>query len=275
MAMLMMNQVFERTWGKRAGQAPESEYWREVIGTVRVSSPGFLFLGEAYWDLEWELQQQGFDFCYDKRLYDRLVQGETEGIRLHLQADVSYQEKLVRFIENHDERRAADIFTSRELFAAALTVSTLPGATLFHEGQFEGRRVRIPVQLGRRPREEVNIELLAFYRRLLQTIRTARLRETDWQLCELSGWPDNQSCGNIVAWCWSKQEERCLIAVNFSDHSAQALVRLPWDDLAGRTLRLTDLFNGDVYTRTGNEMLNPGLFVNLDAWGFHFLILTL
>jgi hypothetical protein len=29
-------------------------------------------MAEVYWDMEWTLQQQGFDYCYDKRLYDRL-----------------------------------------------------------------------------------------------------------------------------------------------------------------------------------------------------------
>ena len=74
MAMLMMNDVFARTWGGRVGPAPQTDYWPEVIGRVRESHPGFLFLAEAYWDLEWDLQQQGFDYCYDKRLYDRLLQ---------------------------------------------------------------------------------------------------------------------------------------------------------------------------------------------------------
>jgi len=88
MAMLMLNSVFERTWGGRAGQKPSVEYWRALIPPVKQSHPDFLFIAEAYWDLEWELQHQGFDFCYDKRLYDRLEHGNAEGVRLHLNADL-------------------------------------------------------------------------------------------------------------------------------------------------------------------------------------------
>jgi hypothetical protein len=40
---------------------------------VRDETPGFLFVAEAYWDLEWTLQQQGFDYTCDKRLYDRFA----------------------------------------------------------------------------------------------------------------------------------------------------------------------------------------------------------
>ena len=74
MAMLVMNDVFARTWGEAVGPEPAAEYWPTLIAEVRQTRPGFVFMAEAYWDLEWELQQQGFDYCYDKRLYDRLVQ---------------------------------------------------------------------------------------------------------------------------------------------------------------------------------------------------------
>src|SRR5215471_9980803 len=170
MAMLLLNEIFESTWGHRAGQRPKTEYWSEVIPTVRANYPDFLFIAEAYWDREWELQQLGFDYCYDKRLYDRLEHGDPESVRLHLSADPAYQAKLVRFIENHDEPRAAAIFSCGKEEAAALTAATVPGARLFHEGQFEGRRVRPPVFLGRRPEERPNEEWQSFYERLLAAI---------------------------------------------------------------------------------------------------------
>src|SRR5512137_1945778 len=64
-------------------------------------------------ELDWKLQQQGFDFCYDKRLFDRLEHGSTEQVRLHLCAEPSYQEKLVRFLENHDEPRGRRVVPGR------------------------------------------------------------------------------------------------------------------------------------------------------------------
>jgi glycosidase len=271
MAMLLISRVFEQTWGARAGPAPATEYWREVIGVVRESDPDFLFMAEAYWDLEWELMQQGFDYCYDKRLYDRLEHDFAEQVRLHLLADQGYQDRLVRFIENHDEPRAATTFPSGKGRAAAVTMLTLPGAKLLHEGQFEGRRARLPVQLRRRPAETVDRELLSFYQRLLAAIDTPAMREGEWRLCERSGWPDNQSCMNLIAWCWRKGRERRLVVVNLSDSRSQARVRIPWDDLAGRSWRLADPLSGRVYERNGDEMRDAGLFVDLEGWGFHLL----
>ena len=273
MAMLLIGHVFERTWGGRAGARPAEEYWREVIGATRARHPGLLFMAEAYWDLEWELQQQGFDYCYDKRLYDRLEHENAESVRLHLSGDPGYQNKLVRFIENHDEPRAAVTFPSPKSRAAAVTIATLPGAKLLHEGQFDGKCVRLPVQLRRRPDESDDPDLEAFYRSLLSAVRAPALREGEWRLCEGTGWPDNPSCMNLVAWCWRKGEERHLIIVNLSDFRSQARVRMPWDDLAGRSWRLTDALSGAAYDRDGDEMRDPGLYVELEAWGYHFLTL--
>jgi hypothetical protein len=271
MAMLLLNGIFERTWGSRAGQRPATEYWADVITAIKKAHPDFLFMAEAYWDLEWELQGQGFDYCYDKRLYDRLEHDSAESVRLHLCADFSYQGKLVRFIENHDEPRAHSVFSPQKERAAAVTIATIPGAKLFHEGQFEGRKVRLPVFLGRRPVEPVDPDLQAFYRTLLKAASLEGLRNGNWQLCERTGWPDNASYQNLVAWCWRSAGEHHLVVVNLSDSGAQGQVRLPWDELTGTSWQMTDLFTGQMYERSGEEMCNSGMYVDLPPWGFHVL----
>ncbi len=270
MAMLLMNDVFERTWGAKAGARPEIDYWSEIIPAVKREDPDFTFIAEAYWDLEWDLQQQGFDYCYDKRLYDRLGHEDAESARLHLLADPVYQKKLVRFIENHDEPRAAAIFTMERERAYAVVIATLPGAKLFHEGQFQGRKVRLPVFLGRRPVEKPDPDLEAFYGSMLKAIHVPALRAGEWRLCERGGWPDNRSYLNLVAWCREKDGERFLVVVNLSDRRSQAHIRLPWDDLTGAFWRLTDALNQAVFDRDGGEMGAWGLFVDLPGWGYHF-----
>jgi glycosidase len=273
MAMLMLNNIFERTWGTRAGQKPDNDYWSTVIPAIKGKYPGFRFIAEAYWDLEWELQQQGFDFCYDKKLYDRIEHDNAESIRLHLCADHSYQERLVRFTENHDEPRAAATFPSGKSRAAAVLILTLTGAKLLHEGQSLGQKVRLPVFLGRRPVEQTDPDLESFYQKLLKTINHDIFRNGQWLLCERSGWPDNQSYLNILSWCWVKDEERYLIVINFSEVNSQARVHIPWDALRGRTWRLSDALSGETYDRDGNDMRDSGLHIDLRPWGFHFFSL--
>ena len=274
MAMLLLNSVFEHTWGAGAGAPPTTEYWHDVIPAIKSAEPSFRFIAEAYWDLEWELQQKGFDFCYDKRLYDRLEHDNAETVRLHLCADPAYQDKLLRFLENHDEPRAASAFLPAKERAAAVVTSTLTGARMFHGGQFEGRKVRLPVFLGRRPVETPDSELQDFYGKLLVAINTPVFRGGQWHLCERSGWPDNPSWQNIVAWCWSNDGDRYLVVVNLSDAQAQAQIHMVWDDLGGRAWNLHDKMSGAVYPRSGDELHASGLYVDLAPWGYHLLSVT-
>jgi len=127
------------------------------------------------------------------------------------------------------------------------------------------------VQLGRRPAEGTDENFQTFYRELLKAINLPPLREGEWKLCEWEGWPDNHSYRNLVAWCWRKELQHCLVVVNFSGWMSQGRVRLPWNDLAGQSYHLADAFSGDIYIRDGAEMRDPGLFVDLEPWGFHFL----
>ena len=195
--------------------------------------------------MEWTLQQQGFDFCYDKRLYDRLAHESAESVRGHLQADAAYQERLLRFIENHDEPRAAATFGAGQARAAAVVMSTLQGARLYHDGQLEGRRTHIPVFLGRGPDEPPDDELRAFYaaaaargrrrRPARRRLAAVRLRRAGPTTTRTAGW--SRGAG-------APADSRHLVVVNLSDAPAQARVRLPWDDLAGRTWQLTRPLDG-------------------------------
>ncbi len=271
MAMLMMNDIFERTWGKRAGPKPIYEYWEELIPAVKRSNPEFIFVAEAYWDTEWTLQQQGFDFCYDKRLYDRLEHSNAEEIRLHLLADFSYQSKMIRFIENHDEPRHVVAFQLGKNRAATVISSTLPGAKLYHEGQFDGRKIKLPVFLCRRPDEVADFELRAFCQRLLQAIAHPVFHDGYWQLCECQGWPGNSSFENLLSWCWYDGDDRFLIVVNYSPGTVQGRVKIPGSDLRSQNWRMNDSLNEITFERNGDEMHDAGLYVALGPWNCHFL----
>jgi hypothetical protein len=271
MAMLMTNEVFARTWGSRPGPAPAEDYWPALFARVRREHPDLLFIAEAYWDMEWTLQQHGFDLCYDKRLYDRLAHDPAGSVRGHLQADAGYQERLLRFVENHDEPRAAATFGPAQARAAAVAMSTLQGARLYHDGQLEGHRTHIPVFLGRGPDEPDDGELRAFYTRMLRAVAESGLRTGEWRLCECSGWPNDDSFRALVAWCWSNAESRHLVVVNLSDAPATARVHLPWTDLAGRSWTLADRLAGQRFERAGDELDDQGLYVGLGPWASHFL----
>jgi hypothetical protein len=268
MAMLMMNDIFERTWGDRAGLRPAEEYWPSLIDAVKAGHDDFVFLAEAYWDLEYALQQQGFDYCYDKRLYDRLAHDGADDVRGHLTGDTSYQEGLVRFIENHDEPRAAAVFAGGRARAAGVVTLGQTGARLVHDGQLDGRRVQLPVFLGRRPDEQPDEDLRAYYERLLAGLSDDVFRTGTWQLAATGGWDAADRWHDLLAWGWRGDEARKLIVVNFGDAPAAGHVSLPWDDLRGAEWTLSDASSGETYERSGND-LRDGLYVSLDSWGWH------
>jgi hypothetical protein len=148
-----------------------------------------------------------------------------------------------------------------------VTTATLPGTKLFHEGQFEGRKVRPPVFLGRRSNEAVDHELHAFYSELLKATNRPVFRDGEWSLCDRTGWPDNASFQNLAAWTWLKDDERRLILVNLGDGPVQARVQVRW--AGGGKWFLMDVLSDATYERDGDEMLLPGLFVDLAPWKYH------
>lgn len=270
MAMLLVNKIFTNTWGERVGEAPDTEFWQAVIPAVHENYPDFAFIGEVYWDMEAEMIRQGFDYCYDKRLYDRLLHENATSINQHLQAELEYQNHLVRFIENHDEARAITAFGEERVRAAAVLVATLPGAKLWHEGQFEGYRIKLPVQLGRRPAEKGDKKLDKFYNSLLKQVSKKVYQQGEWQLRHIiRAWPENESYQTLIAYTWRRNDKHRLIVINYANHRSQGRVMLRDFDLEGTVWLLTDLLNDKTYERGGNEMAEAGLYIDLLAWGAH------
>jgi hypothetical protein len=263
MAMLVLPEVFERTWGVRA-----QPFWPKAIQRARRRARDFCFMAEVYWDMEWTLQQQGFDYTYDKRLYDRLRSGQARPVREHFWAGLAYQDKLVRFLENHDEVRAAAAFPRCAHEAAAAVTFLSPGLRFLHQGQFEGRKKRISPHLGRGPCEPIDASLLDFYERLLAVLREPVVRDGQWQLLEcVPAWEDNWTWDCFLAFAWQgPQGERLLVAVNYAPQQGQCRVRLPQADLAGGTWRLRDRLSAAVYDRDGDDLRANGLFLDMAPW---------
>lgn len=263
MAMLVLPEVFARTWGRHS-----DPFWTTAIATVRQRYPRFVFLAEAYWDLEWTLQQQGFDYAYDKRLYDRLRAGQAGPVREHLLADVGYQEKLARFLENHDEPRAAAILPPDQHAAAALLTYLTPGLRLFHQGQFVGRTTRISPHLVRAPQEAVNPRLRNFYERLLSVLRRPAVRAGRWQLLDCRpAWEGNGSFAGFVAFAWlGAGGERLLVTVNYAPSRGQCYVTLPFPELRDHRWQFTELLGGAGFERDGTALESSGLYLDEPAW---------
>jgi len=263
MAMLVLPEVFERTWRQRS-----ELFWPKAITRVRETHPDFCFMAEVYWDLEWALQQQGFDYTYDKRLYDRLRDGHARPVREHFLAGLDYQDHLARFLENHDEPRASATFAPEVHGAAAVLTFLSPGLRFFHQGQLEGRRKRISPHLGRGPDEPVNPPLKAFYDQLLQVLRRRAIRDGAWKLFEcIPAWAGNWTSECLIAFGWEHDSgDRVLAAVNYAPNQSQGYVRLSFANLGGTKWRFVDQLSSAVYERDGGDLALRGLYLDIPPW---------
>jgi hypothetical protein len=266
MAMLILPDVFGRTWGLRM-----EPFWPKVTQSIRSSSPDFLFMAEVYWGLEWTLQQQGFDYTYDKRLYDRLRDMHARPVHDHFRADGEFQKKSVRFLENHDEPRAAATFALETHRAAAVLTYLCPGLRLFHDGQFEGRTRKVPVHLGRRPTEPVEPALQGFYASLLNCICRPETQDGEWRLLEgAPAWDGNWTWDCFVCFAWHQQGiPPLIVVVNYAPNQSQCYLGLPFDEIRGHTVRARDLMSSVTYERDGEELVSRGMFLDLPPWGYH------
>jgi alpha amylase-like protein len=277
MAMLLQPQIIQRTWGDRSlpsdGSPPkDNPFWPEAIAAIKRRHPGFTFVAEVYWDMEWELQQAGFDYTYDKRLYDRLVALVATPVREHLMADPSFQDRSMRFLENHDEPRAAATFPKPVHKAAAAIALLARGMRFIYEGQLEGRKVHPSMHVGRRPAEPVDQELQAFYARFLECLKRPEVHEGQWRLegCR-PAWPGNGTWGQFIVSSWQAGERRLLTVVNYGGVQGQCYVTLGMEGLRGRSFTLADLLGDASYVRHGDGLANPseGLYLDVPAWGHH------
>jgi hypothetical protein len=289
MAMLVLPEVFERTWGGRP--AP---FWPRAIARLRARHPSVVLMAEVYWDLERELLGQGFDLAYDKGLYDRLVALDAGGVRDHLQTGID-QHRLVRFLENHDEPRAAVTLPPQVHRAASLLTYLVPGLRFLHQGQLEGFRIHVPPHLCRGPDEPVDPALGRWYERLLSLLREPMVRDGDWALLDAERVAGHGAAETFVTWTWtwrsgapagrrrpevpvgpSSTAEAVwwLVVVNYGPHAGRCRVRFPYGDLAGRRLRLVDRLNGDRVERDGDDLTQHGLEIELPGWGASVLAAT-
>lgn len=274
MAMLVVRDIFVRTWGG-SFDVPDEEFWPMAINQVKLQNQGFLMFAETYWDMEWTLQNMGFDYVYDKRLYDRLVAGEPAPVRDHMRAGLDFQRKLVRFVENHDEARAAAVFGSRRHRTASVAALAAPGLRLIHDGQVEGCKLRLPVQLGRRQEECVDEGLVVFYEKLLSGLKHPIFHEGEWAvLTPNAAWEGNHSYFDFLAYRWTHRGVFRVVVINLGPGRAQCYLPLEVIGLHSCNWSLNDMLNDVKYVRDGQELSSHGLYLDMPGYDYHIFDLS-
>ncbi|MCM8814076.1 MAG: alpha-amylase family glycosyl hydrolase [Candidatus Omnitrophica bacterium] len=275
MAMLLISGIYRATWAawllENIRDVPE--FWTETIAMVKRQFPKFIFIAEVYWDREAELQHMGFDYTYDKRLYDYLRDGRVQEIRKHLQTADAYLSRGVHFVENHDEPRAAAVWERKQSYAAATIALGGPGVRFIHSGQRDGNTVATPIQLCRPAVEPVHRPTQKFYGLLEVFLRSDACRMGIWSVPAVFDATDSASPrSNVLSGMWQADEQRSLWIVNYSSQPARAVIALPPADASATlpVLNLTDMLSKTVVNfnlrRYGGVSPQWVAAVRLDAW---------
>ncbi len=258
-AMLLLPDVFQSTWKR---QMPP--FWKTCLDRVRSEHPGTLFMAEVYWNREYELQQAGFDFTYDKILYDRLLDGDAESIRAHLRATIDYQNHCVRFLENHEEQRAAAKFADPAHHRGALLLSGMvPGMLLIHYGQEDGRRLHSSLHANRRPNEEGSEEHRQANRELMHLLSEPARHNGVFKLLE----PKQGTSTPLIGCLWTLPlHQSLLVVVNASWHDTTGA--LNGEPLGSRDCQIQDYGKGGPpFTITADQLRREGVKISLPPWG--------
>ncbi len=128
----------------------------------------------------------------------------------------------------------------------------MPAALLLHDGQLEGRRIKLPVQIARQPDEAQDAELYAFYERLLRERAEAIYHQGEWELLDAPA--------PLLCYSWRKGRDWRLVALNFAPKSVNALVSAP---ILGDALVVDALAEQERRARVTGGLLA----LTLDAYG--------
>jgi len=273
MAMLVLNWVIEKTWSEQLNaygyKKPASEFWGEAIAAAKQLFPDMIFMAECYWNTEETLFSLGFDYCYDKELYDKLESGHMDNLRGYIHwRGLNYFKKAAHFIENHDEPRAPVAFHSlRRANAAAVVTMALPGLRFYNHGQFQGRSNRLAVHLRRAADEAPHPETEAFYKKLVKAISSPVFNKGNWTVPLVTG----ENSWKFLSFAWSYNGETCAVIVNYTDAMADARIVLPdaQSTTPGDNIPIVELLCGEKYERSLNEIRTKGLHVVIDSFVGH------
>jgi hypothetical protein len=266
MAMLHLNNIFGRIWAPllRGAKPLEQEFWAKAHAAV----PGLILLAEAYWGTESQLLDLGFSFVYDKGLYDAVRDFNMADVHARMGAPFTYQCRLARFLENHDEERCASVFGKSRRISVGTLMGTLPGMRFYHQGELEGAEISLPITLRIGAETPADPASAAFFARLLRITKDNAFHIGDWSLLSVTPEGDESAC-NLIVYEWRSENAWKIISINLAGSASQGRVHLSDRPLNAKAYVFYDELNDVRYVRSTDELRSPGLFVRREGFEAH------
>lgn len=275
MVMLTLNDVHESIWGwflaKKGYKKPDTEFWHDAIQAVKNINPQFIFMAEVYWGLEWRLQQLGFDYTYDKIIYDRLRNTGAIEVKGHLRAEKLYQKRSVRFIDNHDEEPSLVVFREKpRALSAAVLISTIKGLRFYSDMQLKGIKFKIPVQISDFDLEKYeDIEIEKFYEKLLKIVDHPAFHGGEWELVEvLPVNEEDRTNNNLIAYKWTQMRTIKIVVINYSEQNSSGTLAISLKSKDNEVIMYEE-FSEKFFSFSASDLSNGLKIENMSPYSFY------
>jgi len=291
------------------------EFWEWAIAKIKEDFPDIVFIAEVYNPQEYRnyIFRGGFDYLYDKvGLYDTLKlnmtdSGTTEWITYRWQELEGINDKMLRFLENHDEQRIASRFFATDPWRA---IPALVASATMHNGPL---MIYFGQEVGEKGEDEEGFSgldgrttifdywslseyqklyndgkfdggnlsnsqrrLFDTYKKIIKVTRSHKVFHTGkfYDLMWVNK-TDNVNFHKIYAYIRYSEEERILIVLNFNFYNTETLkLKIPSDafDLMGiypqKKIRAKDLITCEqVSLPNYTAMTEEGINLSIDLGG--------
>ena len=265
LAQYQINSQFDLYWDKELGdcRAPPDEFWKVAIDRVRAKNPKFIMMGESYgYENQEKLLECGFNYIYEKELLDKLLYGDVHSFKSLIFQNHFITNRMVHFVENHDEPRILSRFhyDVKIACAASAALLTLPGIRLINFHQWLGYLPQIDVNLRRANDSHANKDIMLFYTRLFKVLDTDMIRYGQWEPLVVH---DSDS---VLAWKWVFGNQHLLVTINFKNDWSGGRVICEDAPIDMREIPVHELIYNTTYIRDPQEMRDTGLVLYLERY---------
>ncbi|MBP1751295.1 MAG: putative glycoside hydrolase [Geobacteraceae bacterium] len=280
------------------------EFWREVVDRMAVEAPDTLLLAEAFWLMEgYFVRTLGMHRVYNSAFMNMLKMEENakyrQTIKNILEFNPEVLKRFVNFMSNPDERTAIDQFGKEgKYIGAAVLLVTMPGLPMFGHGQIEGFTEKYGMEYRRAYwQEEIDRHLVTMHEhRIFPLMKKRRLFSGSENFALYDFFAGDRVDENVFAYSNRAGGEKALIFYNNKFASTAGWIRTSAASavksdggetvLIRKTLGEALTFNHDgryyyafrdyasglEYLRHGEELVEKGMYVELEAYEYHVFL---
>lgn len=284
--------------------AMPQEFWREVVDRAAIEAPDTLLLAEAFWLMEgYFVRTLGMHRVYNSAFMHMLRDEDNakyrQLIKNTIEFDTEILKRYVNFMNNPDEKTAVEQFGKGDkYFGVSMVLATIPGLPMLGHGQIEGFAEKYGMEFRRAKWDERADEgLIGEHRRRIFPLLHKRYLFAEVDHFLLYDFFEAANAGavneDVIAYSNGTDGERALVIYHnrfatakgwlrnsaaYLDKGSNALVQkhigegLRLSGEADKWVILPDMLNGLEYLRNSRELVEQGLYVELNAYDGHAFI---